>query len=79
MVLNISARTAKWLLIVVDMYAEILLKEIPRARGQDREDHIQLLKHLGIVKHRLEWGLGFEKVFSGPSEWGYPLKPEDRY
>lgn len=71
MVLNMSEETAFELLRLVDIGAEGLLSSIPKAEGEERAKLVRALQHLGIVKHRLHYGLGLED-FRGPVEWGYP-------
>lgn len=76
MVLNLSDETARHLLAVVDAAAVELLASIPTLGGVERARAAQRLQHLGIVKHRLEWNLGYPEPFPGPIAWGaqYGLK-----
>ena len=75
MILNLSNETAQVLLHMVDLYAKALLPECKR-RGlspAERHNTIVTVQHLGIAKHRLEYGLDIHPCFEGPYAWGYPL------
>ena len=76
MILNMSAETAGVLLAIVDGLARGYLSEVKSARGDERAELIYTIKHLGILKHRLEYGLGLPNPFVGPSAWGFPLKEQ---
>jgi hypothetical protein len=76
MVLNLGAETGEVLLAVVDAEAQRLLKKIAAGSEATRGPLIARLKHLGIVKHRLEYILGRPDPFPGPAAWGHPLRPE---
>lgn len=67
------ADTALVLLDQVNIACESLLCEIRSARSPVARQHlIGSLQHLGVVKHRLEYGLDFPHPFAGPEEWGFP-------
>ena len=72
MILNINPETAGILLELVNAWAEELLERIPKQRGLTKRLTIIELQWIGVAKHRLEWGLGYEDVFPGPAAWGYP-------
>lgn len=72
-VVNVDDETAWEILWLVDCYAEELLLELESPQDEaSRGESIRELQHMGILKHRLEWGLGFAAPFIGPKAWGYP-------
>ena len=79
MIFNLSALTGRMLLATVDQVATQLRKDIPSMAVDEQFMAIKRLQHLGVVKHRLEHGLGFADPFRGPSAWGYPITRQDLY
>ena len=74
MIINIGEACAEYLLRTVDHRSQELLVKIPRTKIELAKIELILeLKHIGIVKHRLHYGLGLQD-FRGPIEWGYSRK-----
>jgi hypothetical protein len=62
-----------FLLGIVDVLAAAALAEIKHSKDEDAYATILREIHFfGLFKHRLEYGLGFQPAFPGPSAWGYP-------
>jgi len=73
MVLNMTDDTARVVLALVDHAAGVLMRRVDTEAGDKLASTVENLQHLGIVKHRLHYGLGLEP-FSGPGAWGHPLR-----
>lgn len=71
MILNLSTHTAEVLLEVVDWMAPRLIEKYRRLPpGAARHQTLAAIQHLGIIKHRIEYCLGYESPFPGPHGWG---------
>ncbi len=58
---------------MVDSRAAELRKQIRTARGDEKAEAIRVLQHMGVLKHRHEWNMGFDEPFIGPKTRGHPL------